>query len=61
MSERPTYANQTYPPKARGGAARLRAEIERLRDRLNLIATSPHADGWAKDRAKAALLDTPEG
>ena len=34
-------------------------EIERLRDRLNLIATSPHADGWSKDRAKAALLDTP--
>lgn len=35
-------------------------EIERLRDRLGLIAHSHYSDSWARDRAKAALLPTEE-
>ncbi len=34
MSERPTFANQTYFPEPYGETARLRAEIERLRSLL---------------------------
>ena len=61
MSERPTFANQTYPPCRRDEITRLKAEIERLRAIINRAlafasqGASPECDEIFAETIREAL------